>query len=392
MLILVIALLLLILFTLFEFRRHHIYRKKIPSVVHVNGTRGKSSVTRLIAAGLRAGGKKTLAKTTGSAPRVILEQGEELPIERMFGANIREQTKIMKFAARRKIDALVLECMAITPEYQWVTEHKMVESDVGVITNIRPDHLDVMGPGIKNVAYSICNTIPQKAKVYTSEDKYFNVIEKIAGENKTKAIMVDKLTVSDDEIKKFPFFAHKENVSLALDVCKHYGVDRDAALNGMYKMQPDIGATKVYTLDKFEKKIHFVHAFAANDPKSTRTVIKNIKQVYEEIQDIHLLLNTREDRLFRSKQLIKMLANEEFERLYLIGRETARIKSHAKKYKIPESKIMNIGWTYGNELITILSELDKKEIWLFGIGNIGGNGGAIVKYFKQESKKSDRSG
>ena len=44
---------------------------KIPIRIHVNGTRGKSSVTRLIAAGLRAGGKRTFAKTTGTAPRVI---------------------------------------------------------------------------------------------------------------------------------------------------------------------------------------------------------------------------------------------------------------------------------------------------------------------------------
>ena len=37
----------------------------------MNGTRGKSSVTRLVAAGLREGGLKTFAKTTGTAPRVI---------------------------------------------------------------------------------------------------------------------------------------------------------------------------------------------------------------------------------------------------------------------------------------------------------------------------------
>ncbi|MEO9595730.1 MAG: poly-gamma-glutamate synthase PgsB, partial [Rhodopirellula bahusiensis] len=32
---------------------------KIPFRIHVNGTRGKSSVTRLIAAGLRSGGIRT---------------------------------------------------------------------------------------------------------------------------------------------------------------------------------------------------------------------------------------------------------------------------------------------------------------------------------------------
>ena len=390
MLILVFALLFLIIFTYFEFRKHKIYRRKISLVVHVNGTRGKSSVTRLIAAGFRAGGKKTVAKTTGSAPRLILEDGSELPIERIFGPNIREQIKIMKFAADRNVETLVLECMAITPEYQWVTEHKMVESDIGVITNIRPDHLDVMGPGIKNVAYSICNTIPHAAKLYTSEKKCFQVIEKIAQNNQTNAKLVEKSEVTDEEIKKFPFFAHKENVSLALKICSDYGIDREIALKGMYEMKPDIGATNVYSIYRSGKKINFIHAFAANDPKSTRRVINNVKQVYEEIEQVFLLLNTREDRLFRSKQLIRMLSDEKFEKLFLIGRETDRISSYAKRNNIPRNKIINFGWTDEKKLLTILGEEEMEEIWLFGIGNIGGNGKLIVEYFKEESKKRSK--
>ena len=41
----------------------------IPIRIHIAGTRGKSTVTRMIAAGLRSGDVKTLAKTTGSEPR-----------------------------------------------------------------------------------------------------------------------------------------------------------------------------------------------------------------------------------------------------------------------------------------------------------------------------------
>ena len=39
-----------------------------------------------------------------------------------------------------------MECMAVQPQYQWISEHQMVKSDIGVITNARPDHLDEMGP------------------------------------------------------------------------------------------------------------------------------------------------------------------------------------------------------------------------------------------------------
>ena len=53
--------------------------RKIPIRVHVNGTRGKSSVTRLIAAALREGGTVTCAKTTGTLARFIQPDGRELP-------------------------------------------------------------------------------------------------------------------------------------------------------------------------------------------------------------------------------------------------------------------------------------------------------------------------
>ncbi len=55
---------------------------RIPIRIHVNGTRGKSSVTRLIAAGLRAGGIRTCAKTTGTLPRMIMPDGTEYPVFR----------------------------------------------------------------------------------------------------------------------------------------------------------------------------------------------------------------------------------------------------------------------------------------------------------------------
>lgn len=45
-----------LLYLLWEAHAVRIARKKLAHVVHVNGTRGKSTVSRLIEAGLRAGG------------------------------------------------------------------------------------------------------------------------------------------------------------------------------------------------------------------------------------------------------------------------------------------------------------------------------------------------
>ncbi|SVE24307.1 uncharacterized protein METZ01_LOCUS477161, partial [marine metagenome] len=80
---LLLLLISLIFFGWFENTLHIKALGKIPLRIHVNGSRGKSSVTRLVAAGLRSGGLKVLAKTTGSAPRIIDENGKDLVIHRL---------------------------------------------------------------------------------------------------------------------------------------------------------------------------------------------------------------------------------------------------------------------------------------------------------------------
>src|SRR5512140_1906219 len=111
-----------------EFYAHQRRASSIPIRIHVNGTRGKSSVTRLIAAGLRAGGIPTMAKTTGTLPRIIDMQGLEVPIIRPGRTNIIEQLKVFRYFFNRHPKAIVIECMAVNPEYQWVCEHRIVHA------------------------------------------------------------------------------------------------------------------------------------------------------------------------------------------------------------------------------------------------------------------------
>ncbi|OQX70498.1 MAG: poly-gamma-glutamate synthase PgsB [Candidatus Cloacimonas sp. 4484_275] len=380
---LIIGLAILIVFWIIEYHRHQYYRRQIPIIIHVNGTRGKSSVTRLIAAGLRAGGKKTLAKTTGSAPRFIFEDGHEIPVVRHFGANIKEQLKIIKFVAKRKIDILVLECMAVNPEYQWITEHQMVKADVGVITNSRPDHLDLMGPGLRNVTLSLCNTIPKNGIMFTAERKVFPLMKKQADKLHAKLIQSDDSVVTDEDMRGFSYFEHKENVALSLKVCEHFGVDKKTALSGMYKATPDVGATEVMKVIHNNKELLFAHSFAANDPESTEFLIKNILNSYGNIESVIFILSTRADRMFRSKQLIEMLTKFDFKALFLIGDQEQTIKTYALKFQIPEEKIYALGWISGENLVERISKIIKKEALLFGIGNIHGNGEKIVDYFKE---------
>src|SRR5438309_11049912 len=90
-------------------RRHRGYMRAVPVRIHVAGTRGKSTTTRLIAAGLRAGGRQVLAKVTGSEPRLILPDGSEEIWPRRGPASVGEQKRLFARAARLGADAVLVE-------------------------------------------------------------------------------------------------------------------------------------------------------------------------------------------------------------------------------------------------------------------------------------------
>lgn len=128
-------------------RVHNKGMQRFDHRIHVNGIRGKSSVTRLIAAALREGGIKTAAKTTGSAARILIDHTSETPVPRNE-PDIVEQRRMLKYYmgtvhrmfTGEDYKAVVFECMAINPIYQRYLEEQVMHSTIGVITNIREDH------------------------------------------------------------------------------------------------------------------------------------------------------------------------------------------------------------------------------------------------------------
>ena len=123
---------------------------------------------------------KTLAKTTGTSPRIIDELGKDRIIYRLRSASIGEQVRLIRSFAKQKIEILVIECMAVQPQYQWIAEQKMIKSTISVITNIRPDHLDEMGSTMSDISYSLSNTIPFNGLLITGERDYCSELEEVS--------------------------------------------------------------------------------------------------------------------------------------------------------------------------------------------------------------------
>lgn len=386
MTVLILATALLVLHWTIEYRRHLRNVRAIPIRIHVNGTRGKSSVTRLIAAGLRAGGIKTIAKITGTLPRVVLPDGREAAIIRLMGANIIEQKYIFREALLHRPQAIVIECMAVNPFFQWITERKFVRSTIAVITNCRPDHLDLMGSTEQSVAMSLSNTIPDNGVCYTAENEHFQLLEHVAKRRNCRIHKIRPTDVTHEEVAKFRYIEHLENVQLALAVCAEAGVPRDVALKGMQNAHPDPGALKKYIVTDGGKTIHFYNVFAANDPKSTARVIDMVTGHLDNVEKI-IILNSRSDRLFRSQQLVDAVKELDYSYLLLTGEIPDKVESYALHAGIPREKLYALGEPLPEVIYQKVLELTRKESHVLGIGNIAGRikyGAQIVAHFRHK--------
>ncbi len=385
-LIISIILICLLLYGIIEYWRHQKFIYKIPIRIHVNGTRGKSSVARLIGAGLRAGNINTITKVTGTYPRLLLNDGTEVNIHRKEKANIIEQLKIVEYAVKHHAEALVIECMALQPIYQRITERKMVHATVGVITNVRLDHLDVMGPGLTDVAQAISYTIPSNQHFFTAENRIYEYLEKKAQAKKCISFQSNENDVTNEDMIGFTYIEHKENVALALAVCEHLGVDRQTAIKGMYTAIPDEGVLTKTVINKCDKKVTFYNAFAANDPESSLMIWNNVLKCTAP-QDLKIvMLNTREDRLDRARQLTEMAGCSIYlDYLTLIGQRSEVVEGMALKNNIPKEKIVNIGWTTPEEVYKKIMSKIPENATIVAIGNMGGMGADVAKYFEKMS-------
>ena len=201
--------------------------KRIPIRIHVNGTRGKSSVVRLIAEVLRRAGITTLAKVTGTEPTLVYPDGHEERIKRRGPSRIQEQVWLIKRAARLSVEAIVVECMAIEPRLQFASEVNMLKSTIGVITNVRPDHFEVMGETLDDIADSLSESIPFHGALVTGDARYFPLFQKECKKRNTKAYLTEMTESTPDPgessstihwraslDRQTSMFLDRENVSL----------------------------------------------------------------------------------------------------------------------------------------------------------------------------------
>jgi poly-gamma-glutamate synthase PgsB/CapB len=280
--------------------------------VHVNGIRGKSTVTRLVAGVLREGGLVTVAKTTGSAARVIERDGEEIPIFRRGAATINEQLDVVAAHVTPDVEALVIECMAVRPLYQQYSQDYMIRSDITVITNVREDHQEEMGETLEEIADSLSSTIPHNGIVITAEDREHlrERLRRNAEERGSRLVYADPQIVDDEDMRGFDYLQFKENVAIGLTIARLLGIRRQVALQGMWKSLPDVGVVRLRSYNINGKRILWVPMFAANDRESVVLIYERLQPLFPDGATVIGILNNRRDRGRRAELFAHMVPTD----------------------------------------------------------------------------------
>ena len=357
---------------------------RIPIRIHVNGTRGKTSVTRLIAAGLREAGVRTVAKTTGTVPRFILPNGREVPVYRPGGANVIEQKQAVTMAAAQRAEALVVECMALQPSLQWLSESKLVRATHGAITNARPDHLDVMGPAEEDVAHALAGTVPVDGVFLTAERKHRAFFQQVAEERGSRFRAAEDISrpLTTEDVAGFPYLEHQDNIELALAVCEEIGIDNETALRGMWRAKPDPGAMTETRVEFFGRHVIFVNGFAANDPISTRYIWEQSLRRHRELKRRIAVFNCRSDRADRSEQLAESYAGwTQADEVVLLGTGQYIFARAAVRSGLDPTRLVFVDRDHPADIFEILLGLSESSALVMGLGNIAGPGLALAEYF-----------
>ena len=378
-----IALISFFLFLVFERILLKYARKQYSLVIHVNGTRGKSTVTRMLHALLRSQGMAVFGKTTGSKARFLLPDSTEKPVWRFGPANVREQRNMMilgAFSGKPQKRALVFECNAVEEELQRISM-KWLKPDITVITNVREDHIHELGKP-EQAASAFAEAIPDNSVLVTSEGNFKNTWEAAAVQKSLRLFYVEPQEAGNS--------AFPENVACVLGVADYLGIDRAKALNSVAEYEPDAGAFGIYSWKTNSNPVFFADARAANDIESTNLLFAAASRAIKLDKDAKkiLLLINREDRPERTWCFLQYIiaGNSElrFDQYFCMGHVPLPFRIALKRKGLNYKIIRRV-----KDLDCELEKVREHTVFISGAGNYGGAGVLITQWLETKRLEPD---
>lgn len=339
------------------------YNRKLANLkirIYVNGIRGKSTVTRLIAGVLREAGLQTVGKTTGSAAMVLLPNGDEVPIVRRSSATIMELFNIAKQYVKEDTEAIVFETMALFPANQTASQELLVKGNINVITNVREDHQDVMGESLEEIADTMSLMVPYNGTLVTAEDRPHlrDRLRQNAEKRGSQLVYADASRVTDKDLAGFNYLSFRENIAIGLAIADILGIPRSTAMRGMWNARPDVGVVHIQHTKWKGKEIVWIPLFAVNDRESTIISVDALKPYYKADATRFGILNNRYDRADRALRFASIAAKDLGMNYYLtFGAYESQVTDRMMELGMERERIINLGFSVNPTLEQIFDKI-----------------------------------
>jgi len=287
-------------------------RKAVPFRVLVTGTRGKSSLVRLLVAGARAAEPSTWGKITGDLPTLLCPEGDRL-INRRGPACVGEQARLLMTCRKRNVRCLVVEAMTISPELMKAEAQLMAPSVVALV-NVRDDHQETLGPdaGLQRKAY--LDSLPAGVR-WVSHDSGLpengDCGVRVRRERSSSPSETDWMIGLDP--------LQRELAELADDVLAVLGWSTSESRTAVAAAALQIRNTP-RTLVGRGREFTFLDGFSANDPESLERLWGAWRSASTTNRTWSVLMSTRADRPLRTSRFCEWVSGRnDVDRVYVSG-------------------------------------------------------------------------
>ena len=351
-------------------------RRRIPLVITVTGTRGKSSVARALGSVLREDGRRVLVKTTGTVAQFVMPDGSIEEVARRGSPTVLEQKNVLRKAVRIGAEVLVSEIMSIGPENHRIESQGILRPNIVVITSVRRDHTEAMGCTLEEIAETIMLDVAPDSQVFSSKDQ-FPLFHPPRDTTWHQIALPESEAFVGSPARAGSF---TENEHLVAAVARSLAVPQTTIREGLRKAIPERGEFTIVKHSGTGKVVFLVNAFAANDPDSTSLLLDRSRAILGGGRRFYGIFALRQDRGARTLQWIQALRSEQWSPLreiFIVG-DAPRAASR----RIRRSSVLP-GTDAALVTAQAISRMEDGAV-LFGFGNTHGIGLALLDHWMKE--------
>ena len=280
--------------------------------------------------------------------------------------------------------------MSIRPESLAVESRRLLNAGLVAVTNVRLDHLDLMGRTRADIAASLAAAFPEGGDILFPAEEGEAAFDRAAAERGARLIPLPAAERPGGQAPALPYPEVEANIRLAMAVARWLGVPEDVARRGMARVKPDFGSLRLWRTDVGEppQRVWLASAFAANDPVSSLEAVRRVLELVP-ARDPRLvaILNLREDRGDRSRQWLEALGQGRlaaFDRVFVVGGHARPFVRRAVKARSGARPSLGLLPGASLEVVTSTAAGSAGDDGIvIGLGNMGGLGEGLVAFWSR---------